>query len=59
MKANNITLTVIVEVLSIDSITALLVEVARNIDDENTRGSLIKGDGDSISWDYAEKAVEV
>jgi hypothetical protein len=59
MKANKVTLNITVEVLSIDSVPALLIELARSIEAENIRGRLGKSDGDTVSWNYHEREVKI
>ena len=59
MKANKITMTLKVEVLSMDSIPALLCDVANEIYQETVAGSLTKDDGDTVSWDFKRTQVTI
>lgn len=58
MKAEKVMFVVEIGVLSIDSIPALLRELAYLIEAENTMGEIHKGDGDEIKWSYTTKPVE-
>jgi len=59
MKANKITMTLKVEVLSMDSIPALLCDVANEIHQETVAGRLTKEDGDTVSWDFKRIQVTI
>jgi hypothetical protein len=59
MISKKITFKVFIEVLSIDSIPALLQEVAEEVLRENTSGHLNQGDGDSTDWGYEEQQVTI
>ncbi len=56
---NKITMNIKVQVLSIDSIPALLRELANNIEGENSKGKLCKDDGDEIAWEYEESKIYI
>lgn len=51
MKANKVTVTITVEALSIDSVPAMLMQVANSIGDEFQTGTLRAADGDEVSWE--------
>ena len=57
MRAEKITFSMQIEVLSFDSIPALLRELAYEVERENTDGELCKTDGDYIKWGYSQKTV--
>lgn len=57
MKATKITMTLRVEVLSMDSIPALLCDAANEIHQETVSGRLTKDDGDTISWEFKRTPV--
>jgi hypothetical protein len=59
MKANKITVTVIVEVLSIDCVPGLLAQASEQINNEFHNGQLIADDGDTITWNTKSKPVEL
>ena len=50
MQATKFTVTIEVEVLSLDAVPALVVEVAAIMRGENRSGSLLKEDGDFVKW---------
>jgi hypothetical protein len=50
-------MTIKVEVLSVDSIPALLAEVGDRIRNEFITGQLVADDGDSVAWDMQSKHV--
>jgi len=58
MKATKFTVTVTVEVLSMDCIHALLMEANANIMNEFTNGSVTADDGDTVTWVTHKKEVE-
>jgi hypothetical protein len=58
MKATKTTFTVKVEVLSPDSIPALLCQVATILEVEFPGGSLTAEDGDHVEWSAEQKLVE-
>jgi hypothetical protein len=60
MKIKKIVVTVEVEVLSIDSVYARLVDAAKQINDEQIHGKLCSDDGDTVSWNTVyNKEVEL
>ena len=58
MRATKYTITVEVEVLSTDSVCALLSEVAESYSKETTGGRIHKADGDEVKWDTSQAQVE-
>lgn len=58
MQATKFTLTVEVEVLSLDAAPALLHEVAGIITNENRTGALLKEDGDCVKWSVKSERVD-
>jgi hypothetical protein len=58
LKATKTTMTVTVEVLSIDSIPALLANVSQRVCSEFPNGSLTACDGDHVEWKAEQKEVE-
>jgi hypothetical protein len=58
MQANKFTVTVEVEVLSLDSVPGLLREVVNIIQQESRSGSLLKEDGDYIEWSTKSERVD-
>ncbi len=58
MKATKYTVTIVIEVLSLDSVEGMLPLAAAQIGNEVTTGVLRHDDGDEIRWDYTSKAVE-
>uniref|UniRef100_A0A6M3JPU0 Uncharacterized protein n=1 Tax=viral metagenome TaxID=1070528 RepID=A0A6M3JPU0_9ZZZZ len=50
MIAEKITITITAEVLSIDSIQALLLKVYAALENEIIEGNLRAEDGDTVSW---------
>jgi hypothetical protein len=58
MKANKVTVTIIVEVLSTDSVPTLISKVADNYYAEFHSGQVTASDGDSVSWITEQKRVE-
>jgi len=59
MRANKITLSVTVEVLSIDSVPALLNLAADQLRREVAHGNLVMEDGDTIFWQSESKPVTI
>jgi len=57
MQANKITFTIEIITLSIDSVPAILVELAKNIKEENTHGLIRKLDGNQIKWSHELEKV--
>jgi hypothetical protein len=58
MQATKFTVTVEVEVLSLDVVPGLLDEVAEIIRRENRSGSLLKEDGDCVKWGTKGERVD-
>lgn len=58
MKANKITVTIVVEGLSIDIVRAQLSKVVHEIENEHVSGSLYSDDGDSVEWKTESKPIE-
>lgn len=50
MQANKYTITIEVEVLSLDSAPTLLYESIMAIEQESRTGSLLKEDGNYVKW---------
>lgn len=57
MNANKVTLEIRVEVLHIDSVHALLCELAEALENETAEGMIRKDDGDEIAWTRKIEAV--
>ena len=58
MKTQKITVTVKIEVLSVDAVRARLAEVAELIDQEQISGNLRQEDGDESTWETSFEEVE-
>ena len=58
MQANKFTVTVTVEVLSLNVAPALIMEVAKIMTDDNRTGSLLKEDGDYVKWATKSERVD-
>lgn len=58
MQATKFTVTVEIEVLSLDVVPGLLHEVAGIIINENRTGSLLKEDGDFVKWGTKSDRVD-
>lgn len=58
MQANKFTVTIEIEVLSLDSVPALVSEVATIMRNENRTGSVLKEDGDSVKWGTKSERVD-
>ena len=50
MHATKYTVTIEVELLSLDALPGILYEVVELITNENRTGSLLKEDGDMVKW---------
>jgi hypothetical protein len=59
MKATKYSMTVKVEVLSIDVIPQLLADVQHAIRGEDVEGMLRASDGDEVSWSLKSEQVEI
>lgn len=58
MQANKFTVTIEIEVLSLDVVPSMLSEVTDIISHENRTGSLLKEDGDFIKWGTKSERVD-
>jgi hypothetical protein len=58
MKANKVVVKLTTETLSIDSVPALLIEVAKAMQEESMSGYIKKEDGDEIIWESTYTPVE-
>jgi len=58
MKANKVTLVVTVECLHKDGLGGLLSDVMMHLEAEDEAGTLVKEDGDSVSWETKTTPVE-
>ena len=58
MKAIKYTVTITVEVLSMDSVPSLLEKTSFEISDEYSEGNLTAEDGDSVHWVTKQEPVE-
>ena len=51
MKVEKIKFTVEIEVLFVDVIPAMLIDIAKHVQNEQTSGTLRCDDGDQMQWD--------
>lgn len=58
MKATKYTLNIEIQVLSKDTIPGLLIELEGVILKENDNGSIVKADGDQVTWMLKSEPVE-
>lgn len=58
MQATKFTVTIEVEVFSMDTVPGLVQEVAQVMSNENRTGSLLKEDGDYVKWGTKSKRVD-
>lgn len=58
MQATKYTVTIEIEVLSLDSVEALIYETANIMSNENRTGSLLKEDGDFVKWGVKSERVD-
>jgi hypothetical protein len=58
MQATKYTVTVTVEVLSLDAVEGMLHSVGRRFGEEITAGMIRQDDGDGASWHYTSTDVE-
>jgi len=58
MQANKFTVTIQIEVLSLDVVPGMLQEVTEIISNENRTGSLLKEDGDFVKWGTKSERVD-
>ena len=59
MKVDKITMSIMIEVMDLRSIEALLLRLTSTLDNEFTRGQLVADDGDTITWDYDTKRLDI
>ena len=59
MKVDKITMSIMIEVMDLRSIEALLLRLTNTLDNEFTRGQLVADDGDTITWDYDTKRLDI
>jgi hypothetical protein len=59
MTADKITLRIETNTLSIESVPALLQELAANLRADNVEGCINKSDGDMIEWTTQRKLVVI
>lgn len=57
MKAEKVTVIIKMEALSIDVLSAMLLKVMQQVDEEAESGSIFMQDGDSVEWDTTRKTV--
>ena len=57
MNGIKYTLTVTIEVLSVDTMRSMLHSVVDHIDNEYHSGSLTADDGDTVTWDITSSKV--
>ena len=58
MKALKYTMTIKVEVLSIDAIPGIISEAMAQLDKEFKDGKLVADDGDMVEWNTEQERVE-
>ena len=58
MKATKYTVSINIEVLSLDAVDSLLIHVMGQLGNEFTRGSLTADDGDHVEWDFTATNVK-
>lgn len=58
MKANKVTVTLVMESLSVDCLRGLVTEAVSRIEAEFTNGELVADDGDVIRWKTESRPVE-
>ena len=58
MKALKYTMTIKVEVLSIDAIPGIISEAMAQLDKEFKDGKLVADDGDMVEWTTEQESVE-
>ena len=59
MKATKYIVKITTETLSLDSVPALLIEVAESMRNENSNGRICKADGDQAEWNSSPRSVEI
>ena len=58
MQATKFTVTIEIEVLSLDVVPGLLSEAASVMANENRTGSLLKEDGDFVKWGTKSERID-
>ena len=58
MKATKYTVTLTIEVLSMDSVASIAMNAISQINHEHTGGSISCDDGDFAEWKTEQKSVE-
>jgi hypothetical protein len=59
MKADKFTVTITVDVLSMDCVAPMAHKAINHISDEIHNGELVACDGDTVKWQTKAEAVEV
>lgn len=59
MKITKRTIQITIEVFSMDSVLAMLGDVAREYENEATSGTLTMDDGDTVTWKTTHEEVEI
>lgn len=57
MRANKVTVTIVVEALSIDCIGGLVAQAVEQVEREMTYGELVADDGDTVRWETKTEPV--
>lgn len=57
MKATKVTVTIVMEALSIDCLRGLVVDALEQIEREKVHGELVADDGDVIRWSTKTEPV--
>ena len=59
MKANKVTVTIVVECLHVDAVRAIVSNVLERIhEDDKHEGKLVSDDGDTVEWKTTLTPVE-
>lgn len=58
MKADKVTVTIVVEALSIDCMPGLVDKAVDQIREEFENGMLVASDGDQVTWSTKRESVE-
>lgn len=58
MKANKVTVTITVELLSIDALGGIIWKAIDHIGNEHEEGKLIANDGDMVTWETKREEVQ-
>lgn len=59
MKANKITVTIVIEVLSTDCVPSVAQRALENYSNEMHNGKLVADDGDTVTWKTESKEVNI